>query len=96
MSGVSQESSLGPLLFIFLYKKKFPENKTDYLFAEETAIKTTWTPKTTDSQHQLALNNVTHWLAQNKLTLNEKKYKDHVFQKEESQWRRLFILGGKK
>ena len=68
---------LGPLLSI-LYINDIScknENSTDYIFADDTSIKTTGTPKTIDSEHQLALNNVTHWLEQNKMTLNIKKQK---------------------
>ena len=58
--GVTQGSILRPLLFI-LYINEISckhENSTDYLFADDTAIKTIGTSKTIDSKHQLALNNV--------------------------------------
>ena len=84
--GVPQGSILGPLLFI-LHINDIScnnENSTDYLFADDTAIKTIGTPKTIDSKHQLALNNVTHWLKQNKLTLNIKKTKTMSFRQKKA------------
>ena len=84
--GVPQGSIHRPLLFI-LYINDISckhENSTDYLFADDTAIKTIGTPKTIDSKHQLALNNVTHWLEQNKLTLNIKKTKTMSFRQKKA------------
>ena len=77
---------LGPLLSI-LYINDIScknENSTDYIFADDTSIKTTGTPKTIDSEHQLALNNVTHWLEQNKMTLNIKKTKTMSFRQKKA------------
>ena len=60
------------------------ENSTKYSFADNTAIKTTKTPKTIDSKNQLALNKVTHWLEQNKLTLNIKQTKTMSFRQKKA------------
>ena len=84
--GLPQVSIPGPLLFI-LYLNAISckrENSTDYLFADDTAIKTIGTPKTIDCKHQLDLNNVTHWLEQNKLTLNIKKTKTMSFRQKKA------------
>ena len=52
------------------------DNKTDYVFAVDAATKTTGTHKTIDKKHQLTLNNVKHWLEQNKMTLSVKKQRE--------------------
>ena len=82
--GVPHGSILRPLLFVLCINDISckHENSTDYLFADNTAIKTIGTPKTIDSKHQLASNNFTHWLEQNKLTLNIKKTKTISFRQK--------------
>ena len=51
------------------------------IFADDTAKKTTGIQKSIDSKNQLALNNVTNWLEQNKLTLNIKKQRHSLSDK---------------
>ena len=77
---VPQGYILGQLL-IGLYIKDIScknENSADYFFADDNAIKTRGNKKTTNSRHHLALNNIIHWLEQNKLTIDVKNT-DNVF-----------------
>ena len=60
-----------------------PRKKSNViLYADDTVVKSRNSASKIDDDHHKALDNVSDWLLKNKLTLNKKNNKKHVFCKE--------------
>ena len=81
VSGVPQGSILGPLLFI-IYINDIAQSSNHFnfiIYADDTTLCSTLKINADAKKLNRELNNVSHWLNLNKLSLNVKKTKAMVF-----------------